>query len=92
MTNLNETEKNNSLAQKGLNSLEDTIDWGIKTAERAEKWGKKMAAGALGLGFGLLGGVGIAINLPLPNEWKPVVVGASGLAGMGGAVLIVIEI
>jgi hypothetical protein len=92
MPELEEIEKKNSLAQKGLNALTDTIDWAMKAAERAGNWGKKTAAGALGLGVGLLGGVGIATNLPLPNELKPVVVGASGSAGMGGAVLIVIEI
>lgn len=90
-TNSNETEKNIGLAQEGLNSLKDTLDLLMKTAERAGKWGKQTATAALGLGGGLLVGVGIVTTLPVPNEWKPVVVGASGLAGAGGTVFVVIE-
>ncbi|MEB3192907.1 MAG: hypothetical protein VKL42_21400 [Snowella sp.] len=92
MTNSNETEKNISHAQEGLNSLKDTLDFLMKNAERAGKWGKPTAAAAFGLGGGLLIGVGIVTTLPVPNEFKPVVVSASGLAGMGGAVFIVIEV
>lgn len=79
-------------AKKSLSTLESSLQSLIDSAERAGKWGNRTAAAALGLGIGLLGGVGIVTNLPLPNEWKPVVVCASGLAGMGGAVLIVIEV
>ena len=92
MTNLNETEKKNSLAKLGLGAIEATTDFVMKNVERTKNWEKKEYAAVFGFAVCLLGGVGIAMNLPLPNELKPVVAGASGLAGMGGAALIVIEI
>ena len=92
MTNLNETEKKDSIAQNSLRLIKGYLDLAMDIPERAGKWNKTTATAALGGGIGLLGGVYIATNSPWPSElWKYSVVVASGLAGAGGAVLIVIE-
>jgi hypothetical protein len=90
MTNLNETERNNRLAQKGQNLLQAGME--VLNPERVEKWGEKTAAGAVGALIGFLGGCFVATNFSLPDEFKDMAVPISTSAGTGVAVLIVIQI